>query len=43
MNNLTDPELGMRVLPGVDLALWARIVFALLAVVVLGGIALAVS
>lgn len=38
MNNFDDADWGTRVLPGVDLSLWLRIVVALLFVVIAGGI-----
>jgi hypothetical protein len=41
MNSIDDLELGAKVLPGVDLALWIQIVFAALFVLVAGGVALA--
>jgi hypothetical protein len=37
-----DYEMGGRILPGVDLTLWLRIVSVLLLAVVIGGITLAV-
>jgi hypothetical protein len=41
MENYDDTELGMRLLPGVDLTLWLRLVMMLLLALVVGGIALA--
>jgi hypothetical protein len=43
MSKLDDPELGMRILPGVDLTLWFGIIVAVLAALVIGGVALVVG
>ncbi len=41
MDDYNDIELGERILPGVDLALWLRIIVAVLLAVVVGGLTLA--
>ena len=43
MNERNDVEIGERVLPGVDLALWLRLVVALLVAVAVAGFTVAVS
>jgi hypothetical protein len=42
MNDFHD-GLGERILPGVDLALWLRIVVAVLLAAIAGGVAVAAS
>jgi hypothetical protein len=42
MDDYDDIESGVTILPGVDLALWLRIVVLLVLAVVAGGITLAV-
>jgi hypothetical protein len=41
MDDYNDIEPGVRILPGVDLALWLRLFVALLLAVAIGGIVLA--
>jgi hypothetical protein len=43
MNDYNDVKMGERILPGVDLTLWLRLIVALLLAVAVGGIALAVA
>lgn len=43
MNHYDDLELGTRVLPGVDLALWIQIIASVLVVLAVAGLALALS
>jgi hypothetical protein len=43
MDEYNDIESGIRILPGVDLALWLRIVVMLVLVAAAAGIALAVA
>jgi len=43
MNKYDDTELGMRILPGVDLTLWLRIVVALLITLAVAGIVVAAN
>ena len=43
MNHYDDLELGTRVLPGVDLALWIQIIAAVLVVLAVAGLALALG
>jgi hypothetical protein len=41
MNECKDAELGMRLLPGVDLALWLRLVVLAVFVAVAAGVGIA--
>jgi hypothetical protein len=41
MDEYNDIELGMRILPAVDLTLWVRIVVLMILAAIAGGIALA--
>lgn len=43
MDEYNDIDTGVTILPGVDLALWLRIVVMVLLLVVAGGVALAVA
>jgi hypothetical protein len=43
MDKYNDNESGVTILPGVDLALWLRILVTLLLLVVAGGVVLAVA
>jgi hypothetical protein len=43
MNQYDDVELGTRLLPGVDLALWLQIIVTVLFVLAVGGLALALA
>jgi hypothetical protein len=43
MNQINDCNSGATVLPGVDLALWLRIVATVLLLLIAGGIALAID
>jgi hypothetical protein len=42
MREYNDVEMGERILPGVDLALWLRLLVVLLVAIAIGGIAVAV-
>jgi hypothetical protein len=43
MDEYNEIELGMRLLPGVDLALWVRIIGVLILALIVGGVVLATT